>query len=392
MMRAKYTVKVPGRMISPLSFDLDENIYFSTPELFYRVSNGCVKEIPSGKPIQQVTAYMMEWTNQLVTWPPLAVSGNSIFLPGPREGNHSTLSLIDSRQGELWKYSSLGHGVGVVLCSFGGCFFLSELGTENGQQYSVEKIDCFGNKEWEKRYIDQPFHAFGPKGGGDRILFLHGNDWARNHYAMRLVQIDADGTEVCVDAFDQPRTFCPLWTKDGRFFLISIKTDAKTSLYEVRKYEQNPKTGYYLSNKWFFDDIFCIGNWGISPSGNYLCHIGGNTASSGKWSSIISTFSLSSQGAKKDIFVEQEAPIHLACTPHYAAPLVTDSGIILSAWHRQKTHPIFITDFLAPEISTSQLRNSSKTTLLMEEHNSKLYLAETAGGYVYLSVFDMSCK
>ena len=379
-------------MVSPLSFDSEGNIYFFTYKAFYRVSNGHVEEIPGGVPFQQVTTFMMEWHNQLVRWPPLATSGNRIFLPGPKENSHSTLSLIDQKQGVLWKYCSSGHGVGVVPCSLGGCFFLSELETESGQQYSIEKIDRLGNKEWEKRYMEQPFHTFGPKGGGDRILFFHGNDWARDHYVMYLVQMDADGTEVCIDEFNQPRTFHPLWTKDGQFFLVSTKTDAETSLYEVRKYEQNPKTGYYLSDKWFFDDIFCVGNWGISPSGNYLCHIGGNTASLGGWSSIISIFSLDKQGTKKDIFVENGTPTNLACTPHYATPLVTNSGIVLSAWHRQKTHPIFITDFFAPEMKMCEIRNSSKTTLLMEEHNSMLYLMETAGRYVYLSVFDMPCK
>lgn len=387
-MKAKYTIKVPGRMISPLSFDSDENVYFSTPDTFYRVSNGCVEEISGGKPTRQVTAYMMEWLNQLVMWPPLAVSGNSIFLPGTREDHRSTLSLIDPKQGPLWNYCSSGHGVGVVPCSLGGCFFLNELGTENGQQYSVEKIDRFGNKEWEKRYIGQPFHTFGPKGGNDRILFFHGNDWARDHYVMRLTQLDADGKETCIDEFTQSRTFLPLWTKGGSFLLVSIKSDAKTSLYEIRKYDQDPETGYYFSGKWLFDDMFYVGDWRVSPSGNYLCHTGGNTASIGNWSSIISLFSLNEHSDRKDIFIERETPVDLVCTPHYTVPLVTDSGVVLSAWHCQKSNLIFLTDFSVPEIPTHQIRNSSKTTLLMEEHSSKLYLMETSGGYVYLSVFD----
>lgn len=392
IMRSKCTVKVPGSTVSPISFDLNSNIYFSTDKSVYRVSPGDVEQIPNGVPFRQVSSRMLGFPDWGAYWPSLALYGNHVFIPGTDESMHSSVTLTDSGKKTLWEYNSGGHGIGVIPCCFGGCYLLSERKIVNGRQYTVEKINRLGDIEWEKKYIDQPFHIFGPPDGGYWLLFFHGNDWARDHYVMRLTQLDANGKETCIDEFTQSRTFRPLWTKGGSLLLVSIKSDAKTSLYEIRKYDQDPETGYYLSGKWFFDDMFYVGNWGVSPSGNYLCYMGGNTASIGNWSSIISLFSLTEQAYKKDVFIEQETPINLACTPHHAAPLVTDSGIVLSAWHQQKKHPIFVTDFLASGMPIHQIRNSPKTTLFMEEHDSMLYLVETMGGYIYLSTFDMPCK
>ena len=391
-MRAKYTIKVPVEKISPLSFDSKGNIYFTTTDTFYRVSGRQVEQISAGNPFRQVTSESLQMGPQLANWPPLALSGKNMFLPGPKRGTDSTLSLVDSEKGPLWEYCFLGHGVGIVPCSLGGCFLLSELTAENGRQYAVEKIDHLGNREWKQTFWEQPFHTFGPPNGGDKLLFYHGDTWTRDDPIMRLVQLDADGNMICVDKFTERGLFRLLWTKEGSLFHAKIKTDMITTSYEIRKYHINEAGNYCLANQWTFcdpDPGYYAGEWSVSPSGNYLCYTGGRPTSQGHWSNKVILFSLEEQGSMKRIFINWDTPIDLSPTPHYAAPVVTDSGVVLSAWHMPKGNSIFLTDFSEPEIPTQRVRNSSKTPISMDGHNSQLYLFERAGKWLYLSVFDM---
>ena len=127
-MRAKYTIKVPVEKISPLSFDSKGNIYFTTTDTFYRVSGRQVEQISAGNPFRQVTSESLQMGPQLANWPPLALSERNMFLPGPKLNAFS-----------LWEYCFLGHGVGIVPCSLGGCFLLSELTAENGRSMLWKK-------------------------------------------------------------------------------------------------------------------------------------------------------------------------------------------------------------------------------------------------------------
>lgn len=391
IVRAKYTVKVPsGVLISPLSFDQEKNIYFSTDEAFYRVSAGSVEQIAGGVPSGR---YTPGWfNNQLVSFPPLALSESGMFLPGEWKDGRMTLTLVDPENGPLWECCPFGYIKGVVSCRRGGCFCLSE---EGRQQSAVEKIDHLGNKEWAKTYIKQPFHTFGPPNGGDKLLFLHGDGWAPEKI-LRLMQLDSDGNEICIDEFIGHTSLNHLWAENGSLLLMLIQRDENDCTvvsYEIRRYAKNALGDYHMEGKWVFHDPesgLYVGYWGVSPSGNYLCYTCGDVTSQGCWSNRVLLFFLEGEGSMRSVFLNRDTPLNISLVPGGAAPIVTDTGVVLSSWDTRKSHPFLLTDFSEPGIPTRQVRNSSKTTLSLEYHDSTLYLVEYAAGWAYLSVFPQT--